>query len=73
MKTIFSLVTELEDYEYEEGPGDNGPPEYISYDEDVSDTEYGIPSQDKNQLGSKILSVWERYKPLLEQNYYRVG
>ena len=41
-------VTELEDYEYEEGPGDDELPEYLSDDEDVSNTENGIPSKDKN-------------------------
>ena len=34
----FPPVTDLDDDEYEEGPGDNDPPEYLSYDEDVSDT-----------------------------------
>ena len=34
----FLRVTELEDDEYKEGPGYDDPPEYISYDEDVSDT-----------------------------------
>ena len=40
----FPPVTELEDDEYDEGPGDDNPPEYLSYDEDMSDTE------DVNQL-----------------------
>ena len=61
----FLPVTELEDDENEEGTGDDDPPEYLSDDEDVSDTEDGIPSQDKSGLGGKILAVWERYKPLL--------
>ena len=39
----------------------------------MSDTEDGIPSQDKNRLGGKILAVWERYKPLLEYEYYSPG
>ena len=39
----------------------------------MSNTEDGIPSQDKNQLGGKILALWERYKPLLEHDYYRAG
>ena len=39
----------------------------------MSNTEDGIPSQDKNQLGGKILAVWERYKPLLEYDYSRAG
>ena len=66
-------VIELEDYENKEGPGDDGPPEYLSDDQDVSNTDYGIPSQDKNPLGGKILDVWERYKPLLQHNYFRAG
>ena len=41
-------VTELEYYEYEERTGDDDPTEYLSDDEDVSDTEDGTPSQDKN-------------------------
>ena len=47
--------------------------EYLSDDEDVYSTEDGIPSQDKNQLGGKILAVWERYKPLLDHDYSRSG
>ena len=39
----------------------------------MSDTEDGIPYQDKNRLGGKILAVWERYKPLLEHYYSRSG
>ena len=39
----------------------------------VSDTQDSIPSQDNNQLGGKILAVWERYKPLLENDYSRAG
>ena len=34
-------------------------------------TEDVIPSQDKNRLGGKILSVWDRYKPLLEHDCSR--
>ena len=64
-------VTQLEDDEYEEVPGDDDPPEYLSDDEYVFNTEDGIPSQDKNRLGGKILAVCERYKPLLEHDYYR--
>ena len=41
-------VTELEDDENEEGPGNDYPPELLSDYEDVYDTEDGIPSQDKN-------------------------
>ena len=44
----FSPVTEFEDYEYEKGPGDDDPPEYLSDDEDLSDTEDVVTSQDKN-------------------------
>ena len=61
----FPSTIELKYDENEEGPGDDSPPEYFSDDEDVSDTEDGIPSQDKNLLGGKVLSVWERYMPLL--------
>ena len=39
----------------------------------MSDTDDGIPYQDKNQLGGKILAVWERYMPLLEHDYSRSG
>ena len=46
----FPPVTDLDDDEYEEGPGDYGTPGYLSYDKDVSNTEDGIPSQDQNQL-----------------------
>ena len=67
----FTHVTELEDDENEEGPGDDDPPEYISYDEYFSNTEDGIPYHDKNRLGGKILAVWERYKPLLDHDYSR--
>ena len=69
----FPLETELEDDENEEGPGDDEPPEYLSDDEYVSDTEDVIPSQDKNLLGDIILAMWESYKPLLENDYPRVG
>ena len=44
----FPSIPELEDYENEEGSGDDDPPEYLSYYEDVSDTEDSIPYQDKN-------------------------
>ena len=37
------------------------------------DTEDGVPSQDNNQLGGKILAVWKSYKPLLEHDYSRAG
>ena len=47
-------LTELEDDENEEGPGNEGPHEYPSDDKDVSNTEYGIPYQDKNRLGGQI-------------------
>ena len=69
----FLPVTELEYYEYEERTGYDDPPEYLLDDEDVSDTEDGTPSQDKNQLREEILAVWERYKPLLENDYSRSG
>ena len=36
----------------------------------MSNTKDGIPSQDKNQLGGKILAVWDMYKPLLEYDYF---
>ena len=39
----------------------------------MSDTDDGIPPQDNNRLGGKILAVWERYKPLLENDYSRAG
>ena len=68
----FPPVTELQDNKNEEGPGYNNPPEYLSDDEDVSNTEDGIPPQYKNLLGGKILYVWERYKPLLEHDYSRL-
>ena len=53
----FSPVTELEDDENEEDPGDDGPPEHLSDDEYVSNTEDGITSQDNNRLGGKILDL----------------
>ena len=46
----FPPVTQLEDDEYEECPSDDDPPEYLSDDGDVSDTEDGIPYRDKNRL-----------------------
>ena len=49
-KDYFPPVTDLEDYENEEGTSDDEPPEYLSDDEDVSDTDDGIPYQDNNQL-----------------------
>ena len=39
----------------------------------MSNAEDGIPSQDKNQLGGKILALWESYKPLLEHNFSIAG
>ena len=39
----------------------------------MSDNEDGIPSQDNNRLVGKILTVWERYKPLLEHYCFRAG
>ena len=72
-ENYFPPVTELEYDENEEGPGDDDPPEKLSYDEDVSDDEDNILSQDKNRLGGKILAVWDRYKSLLEHDYYRAG
>ena len=47
-EVYFPPVPELEYDEYEEGPGDDDPSEYLSGDDDVSDTEDGIPSQDNN-------------------------
>ena len=44
----FPPVIELKDDEYEEGPGNDDPPEYLSDDEDFSNTEDGIPYQDNN-------------------------
>ena len=61
----FLHVTELEDDENEEVPGDCGPPKYLSDDEYMYNNEDCVPSQDKNQLGGKILAVWDSYKPLL--------
>ena len=69
----FTPVTELEDDENEKGPGDDVTHEYLSDDEDVSNTEDGITYQDKNRLGGKILAVWERYKSLLEHDYSSAG
>ena len=69
----FPLVTEVEDDEYEEAPVDDEHPEYLLDDGDVSDTEDVILSQDKNQLDSKILDVWERDKALLDHDYSRSG
>ena len=73
MWIIYPPVKQLEDDEYEEGPGDDDPTEYLSDDEDVSNTEDGITYQDKNRLGGKILAVWERYTPLLEHDYSKSG
>ena len=39
----------------------------------MSNTDDGIPHQDNNWLGGKILAVWERYKPLLDNDYFRSG
>ena len=39
----------------------------------MSDNEDGIPSQDNNRLVGKILTVWERYKPILEHDCFRSG
>ena len=50
-------VTYLEYDEYEEGPSDDDPTEYLSDDEYVSYTEDGIPSQDNNRLTWKIFAV----------------
>ena len=47
----FPPVIELEYDEYEEGPGDDDSPGQLSDNEYVSDTEDGMTSQDKNQLG----------------------
>ena len=69
----FPPIIELENDQNKEGPGDDDPPEYLSDDEDVSNTEDGIPSQYKNQLGGKILTMWERYKPILEHDCSRSG
>ena len=69
----FPPIIELEDDEHEEVTVDDDPTEYLSDDEDVSETEDGIPYQDNNRLGGKILAVWERYKPILEHDYSRAG
>ena len=37
----------------------------------MSDTEDGIPFQDNNRFGGKILAVWEIYEPLLKHDYSR--
>ena len=66
-------MPELEDDEYEGGTVDNDPPEYLSYDGYVSDTEDIIQSQDNNRSGWKMLVVWERYNPVLEHDYSRTG
>ena len=58
MKITPTPVTELEDDEYEETPGDDDPPGHLSDEEYFSDTEDGIPSQDNKQWGWKILAVW---------------
>ena len=47
-KDYLPPVTDLEYDGYEEGPRDDDPSEKLSDDEDVSDTEDGIPYQDKN-------------------------
>ena len=39
----------------------------------MSDTEDGIPYQDNNQFGWKILAVWDKYKLLLEHEYSMAG
>ena len=41
-------VLQLEYDEYEEVPGDDNPTEYLSDDEDVSNTEDSIPPQYNN-------------------------
>ena len=64
----FSPVTDLKYYKYKEGPGDDEPSGYFPDDEDVSNAEDGIPCQDNNRFGGKILTVWEMYKPLLEHD-----
>ena len=69
----FITVTELEDEDNYEFPGDYYPPKYLSDNEYVSNNEDGIPSQDNNQLRWKILAVWERYIPILENDYSRAG
>ena len=69
----FPPVPDIENDEYKEDPGDDDPDEYLSNDKDVSYTKDGIPSQDNNRLGGKILSVWERYNTLLKNDYSRTG
>ena len=69
----FLPVKKLEYDEYEECPGDCDTPEYLSYDEDMSDTEDGIPYQDNNRLGWKILAVWDIFNPLLKHDYISSG
>ena len=66
-------VTEPDNEENEDGLGDDGTTEKLLDEEYMSNTEDGIPSQDKNWLVGKILAVWERYKPLLEHDNSRVG
>ena len=39
----------------------------------MSNNDDGIPYRDKNRLGKKILAVWDRYKPLLDNDYSRLG
>ena len=39
----------------------------------MSNTNEGVTSKDKNQLGGKILAFWERYKPLLDHDYSMSG
>ena len=52
----FFPIIELEDDEHEEVTVDDDPTEYLSNDDDVSDTEDGIPSQDNNLLVWTILA-----------------
>ena len=61
-------VKDLEYDEYEEGPGDYDPPGTLSDGGHVLNTDYGIPPRDNSWLRGKILAVWERYKPLLEND-----
>ena len=69
----FPPVTQSEDYENEEIPGDDGPTEYLSDDDNLYNTFDGIPYQDKNRLVGKIFAAWERYKPILYRECYRPG
>ena len=50
-------IPELDDDEYKEVPGYYEPTEYLSDDEDISNTEDRIPYQYNNRLGGEILAM----------------